>query len=532
MKTNTEILPGNTADLEEIIKVQANEILYLKEQIHTLKDYIYGSKSEKIFHPANRAIQLSLFGDNELGNETEEPESNSDEIEIPSHKRKKKTGRKPIPAHFPRIETIHDIDEKDKICACGTRKEVIGKESSERLDFVPAKLQVKKDVQLKYACPSCEGAEDDGPTVAIAPAPKYIIPKGIATPGLIANIIIEKFMDASPFYRQEAKFRRMGIDLKRATMCNWAIKTAQYCYPLLDLFQKEMIKESNLINIDETTFQVLKEPGRSPTQKSYIWVFRGGKQNKPIILFQYHETRSGDAAYIFLQNYSGYVQTDGFSGYNFLDNDPNRKRLDCWAHGRRYFTKASKSGTKKKGNKLTNADIAINFIRKLYAVERSAKDKKLSPDEIYNLRQNESKPILKEFKIWLDQKKGTVPPKSLLGKAFSYVLKRWPSLNMYLDNGYLTIDNNLAENAIRPFVVGRKNWLFSATQDGAHASAAMYSLIETAKANNLDPYAYLRYLFKKLPFVESTHDYKKLLPWNIVPDDLIDEYSIPILDQD
>ena len=278
-----------------------------------------------------------------------------------------------------------------------------------------------------------------------------------------------------------------------------------------------------MVNVDETPVQVLNEPGRSASQKSYMWVFRGGLPGKPIIVYQYHPTRSGGVAKLFLNEYQGVVQTDGYVGYDFLDKWQDIIHVGCWAHARRMFINVKKAGGRKKTG---SADVAISMIRRLYALEKIASKNELSTEEIYEMRQTQAKPILDEFKAWLNKRKDQVPPKSLLGKAVNYSLNQWHRLENYIKDGHAGIDNNLVENTIRPFAVGRKNWLFSGTPEGAQASALLFSLIETAKANKLEPYRYLRYLFEKIP-TTPTADLPDLLPNNLTPEKLIlpDEVS-------
>jgi len=291
------------------------------------------------------------------------------------------------------------------------------------------------------------------------------------------------------------------------------MQIAPVCQPILNLFIDEVLS-GFVIQADETTLQVLMEPGRDPTTKSYMWVFRRGDPGKPVLIYQYHQTRSGDVAKAFLCDFEGYVQTDGYSGYDFLDYDENIRHIGCWAHARRKFMDVIKAQGKKRKN--GSADKALNYIRKLYRIEKEAREKGLPVDELYQVRQQESKPILNKFKQWLKKTALQTPPKGLLDKAVAYTLNQWERLV----DGRLSIDNNMAENSIRPFVVGRKNWLFSGTPEGAEASALLYSLIETARANKREPYAYLRFIFEKLPTAESLQDYEALLPWNLSPDQL------------
>ena len=517
MTSNVETVVEKPADLQKMVddllrkeKAYQSEITILKEQVQYLQNQLFGRKSDK--NPINpEQIQLSLFdppqADFPIGDQLEQDE----QIEIQAHKRKKK-GRKAIPENLPRIEVIHDLEESEKICDCGCLKERIGEEESEQLDIIPAQIQVIKHVRPKYACKKCEGVESEGPVVAIAPMPEQIIPKCIGTAGLIVYVLVGKFVDALPFYRQEKQFIRIGIEISRATMCSWARKVAESCEILLQMLQKEILS-GPLIQIDETTCQVLNEPNRSNLTKSYMWVFRGGTPDHPGILFEYHPSRAGDVAAGFLNGYQGVVQTDGYSGYSFLDGKQGVQHMGCWAHVRRKFMDVIKAAGKSKAKKKTgHAGKALSYIKKLYKIEQDAKDKGLSGKALVHVRQEKATPILEEFKKWLDITVEAAPPKSLLGKAINYALNQWHRLVVYVDTAYVPPDNNMAENTIRPFVVGRKNWLFSASPDGACASAAIYSLIETAKANGLEPYWYFRYLLEKLPDAMTEDDYRALLP--------------------
>jgi transposase len=408
---------------------------------------------------------------------------------------------------------IHDLPEEEKVCACGCRLTKIDEEVSEKLDYIPAKLQVIRHIRYKYACKGCEGVDSDGGAVKIAPAPVQIIPKGIATPGLLAQILVSKFCDALPFYRQEKIFGRLDIDIPRATMANWAIKVFEQCRPLMEFLRSEILS-GPLVNIDETTVQVLKEPGRANTTQSYMWVFRGGPPDKPALVYQYHPTRSGDVAKDYLKDYNGYIQTDGYVGYDALGAQKGIIHLGCWAHARRKFHEAMQARQKdcRQNSKTGSADVALNYIKKLYAIESVARAQQLSPQQIQSRRQEQAKPVLDEFKSWLEKRFAQTPPKGIMGQAIAYALNQWPRLIVYLQDGHLRPDNNLVENAIRPFVVGRRNWLFSGHPRGAEASACLYSLIETAKANRLEPYLYFRFLFDRLPFAASEDDFKSLLP--------------------
>jgi transposase len=514
MSLESTSLPGDAQSLKQIISSQQQQIDYLQEMVRLLKNELFGRKSEAL--PAVNSNQLPLFA----SDAPVEPIEKDDEIVIPKHTRKKR-GRKPLPADLPRVEIVHDLPETEKRCACGAELSRIGEDTCEKLDYIPAKVQVLRHIRPKYACKHCEGVEDDGPTVKIAPPPVQLIPKSIATEGLLAHIAVSKFADALPLHRQQKIFGRLGVDLSRATLANWMIQAAGCCQPIIELLQQE-VRSGPLINVDESPFQVLKEPGRSDTTKSYMWVFCGGPLDAPTILYQYHPTRSGKVVCDMLDGYLGYVQSDGYSGYDQLSRKPGIIHLGCLAHARRKFVEVNK-GRKARGKQKTSkglADEALDFIGALYGIEKVARENDLSDEKIRNLRQEKAKPILDRFRTWLDTYHLQVPPKSLLGKAIQYCLNQWEKLVVYIDAGYLNPDNNVAENAIRPFVLGRKNWLFSGAPRGADASATFFSLIETAKANGLEPYAYLRYLFAKLPLARTTEDYQALLPKNIDRDAL------------
>jgi len=521
MNSDTSTLPDDPAALKQIIldlqnkQQKEHDALYkqidlLQEELRRVYAELFGPKSE-VFK--GQSPQLPLF---DMPEPDPDSEPTPEEVVVAPHSRKK-TGRKPLPDSLPRIEVVHDIEEVEKVCGCGAELNRIGEEVSEKLDLIPAIIRVIRHIRPKYSCKSCDGVDDEGATVKVAPVPPQIIPKGIASGGLLAHILTAKFEDALPFYRQQKQFTRLGVDLGRATMCNWAMKVAEHCQPLINLLHSEILS-GPLINVDETTVQVLEEPGRSPTTKSYMWVFRGGPTDSSNVLYQYHPSRAGDVAHTFLRDYNGAVQTDGYSGYNFLDSKSTVVHVGCWAHARRKFMEAEKA--RPKNAKPGSSTVALKYIQTLYGVEKKGKRLNISGRELVLLREKEALPTLLKFRKWLEKKSLAVTPKSLLGKAVSYTLKQWQRLTAYIHLADVSPDNNSAENAIRPFVVGRKNWLFAGTPDGARASAAMYTLIETAKANNLDVYRYLRFLFEKLPFAKTEEEYRNLLPSKLNPEQI------------
>ena len=375
MNLNVENLPEDPSELKEIITTQSKnyqkKIEHLEQYIRLLKNEIFGSKSEK--RPRLDDKQVPLFDEIEIiADEAVEAEE-EEKIIVPSHSRSKR-GRKPLPADLPREDIIHDISDAEKDCPCGARCECIGQEVSEKLAYVPAELKVERHIRLKYACRECEGVEDEGPTVKIAPVPVQLIPKGIATPGLLAQIVTSKFEDALPLYRQEKIFSRLGIDLPRATMAGWMIKIADRASPILQLFEQE-IRSGPFVNIDETPVQVLNEPDHPNTCKSYMWVFRGGDPDHPSLVYRYDPSRSGKVPLKFLNDYNGFVQTDGYIGYEILGRQSGIVLVGCWYHARRKFTAVIKA--KAHPNKQHNAEKALakveqqmtHFFRKLLKLQ-------------------------------------------------------------------------------------------------------------------------------------------------------------------
>ncbi|MEW6487397.1 MAG: IS66 family transposase [Thermodesulfobacteriota bacterium] len=520
MALDITALPNDVDALKRIVSEYDAEMIRLREQVEYLKHKLFGRKSEQLTEAERR--QLYLFNEAELGAGEERDEPPEETIAVPAHFRTKKRGRRPLPENLPRERVVFDIPEADKHCGCGQPKSVIGEEVSEKLDIEPARLTVRQEVRLKYACRHCEGVEDEGPTVQIAPVPPAIIPKGIATPALLAFVLTAKFVDALPFYRQEKQFARLGIELSRQTLCGWAMQVAEACAPVLAQARLALLR-GPLIRIDETRVQVLEEEGRAPQTQSYMWLFRGGLPDHPLLEYHYHPTRAGQVAADYLGDFQGLAQTDGYPGYDFLDRRPGIRHAGCWAHVRREFhdVKTVAAGRNRSAaTKAGSVDVALDFIRKLYAIEQRAKEQGLTGEALVAVRQAQAKPLLVRFKAWLDQREREVPPKTLLGKAIGYALGQWPRLLVYLDHAVLTPDNNLVENGIRPFVLGRKNWLFAGNPRGAAASAALYSLIETAKANGLDPHRYLHYLFAHVPLARTPEDYAALLASNLTPEQI------------
>jgi len=482
------------------------QVLTLTEQLNLALARRYAASSEKL-----SPDQICLFDEAELDGEAQ-PDSaadaGDDEVTVAAHKRKKR-GRKPIPDHLPRIDVIHEIPEPERRCEHdGRLLREIDEVISEQLDIIPAKIRVLRHIRKKYAC-------DCGQCIKTAALPAQPIPKSMASPGLLAHIAVSKYQDALPLYRQETILQRIGVDIPRATLANWMIRAGTLIQPLVNLLEDRLLSH-DILQMDETTVQVLKESGKKAQSKSYLWLQRGGPPDQKVVRFHYDPGRGAAVARRLLDGFAGYLQTDGYDGYNAVVAANDLIHVGCWAHARRRFSDAVKA--QGKNRKRGKAHRGLALIQKLYRVEKQAK--RLKPEKRFEHRQRHAKPILDEMRAWLDQSVGQVPPTSATGKALHYLHKQWSKLIRYLDDGRLEIDNNAAENAIRPFVLGRKNWLFSDSVKGVTASANLYSLIETAKANRLEPYAYLRYLFTELPKAETVEAIEALLPGNVDDDQI------------
>ena len=497
-----ENLPDDVGQLKTLVWDYYQQNRQLQDRVTLLQAALYAPKSEKSKDLFQGILPLPLI------KIAEAKPAEVPVVEVPAHTRAKR-GRKPLPDHLPRIEITHDLPEDQKICSCGTRLNRIGAEVSEKLDYVPAIMQVERHIRPKYACPACDG-EEGMPVVRIAPMPPQIIPKGIATPSLLAQVITAKFVDAMPFYRQTKQFARLGVDIPRHSMSGWAMAVAKALEPLHELFQTE-IRSGPAINMDETTLQVLKEPGRADTSTSYLWLFRGGNPERPTVVYRYDPSRSGSVPREYLGEYKGYIQTDGYSGYRALGESDGIIHVGCMAHIRRKFMDVQKATSKKIMH--GTAKEILDLIGLLYKVEHNIKE--LSPEEKVPKRRELAVPILDAIRAILDERIDHVPPKSLLGQAMTYARNQWGRTVRYVDCGLLTPDNNAAENAIRPVALGLKNWLFAGAPKGADASAMLFSLVETAKANEIEPQAYLKFLFERFPAAQTTEDMRALMPQHV-----------------
>ncbi|MGK0473195.1 MAG: transposase [Candidatus Azotimanducaceae bacterium] len=410
--------------------------------------------------------------------------------------------RTPLPQDLPRVRQVEVLPAEELICECGCQLEEIGEDISEQLDIIPARVQVIQHVRKKYACKNCEEA------IKSAPRPNTLLPKAIASANTMAYIITSKYADGLPLYRLSEILKRYGVDLSRQTLSASVLKTAQLVDPMIEQMLPQL-HAGPVLHMDETRVQVLKEPGRAAQSQSYMWVQRGGPPDKPIIHFTYEPSRAASVPAQLLSGYEGVLMTDGYQPYRQVAAQQQLTHLCCWAHVRRKFKEAMKAQPKGKTGK---ADMGLHFIAKLYGIEKREKTSDAATRQL--ARATEASPVLEQFKKWLDTTLTQIPPKSATGRAVNYALEYWPELNQYGENGDWPIDNNPAENAIRPFVIGRKNWLFSDSQRGAKASANLYSLIETAKANDREPYRYLCWLFERLATADLG-DCESLMPWNM-----------------
>lgn len=467
---------------------------YLLEQMRLAKQQRFSASSEK------NLLQADLF--DEAGIELpEEVKETIQEQDDENHANKKKRpARKPIPADLPREVIIHDLPASEKICTCGSELVRIGEEISEQVKYIPAQLSVVQHVRPKYACKPCEA------TVRMAAMPSLLLPKSLATPELVAHILVSKYVDHVPLYRQEAMWRRIGLDMPRSSLCGWIVKTAELCRPLIMRLQTQL-NQYDYIQADETRLHVLNETGRSNSSQSTMWIYKGGDLTHPCAVFDYQETRGGHHAQTFLKGFKGYLQTDAYSGYHFTEKDKAIWPLGCLAHARRPFAELAKLS---KGAGL--AIQALHYFQRLYAIEKQAREVRLPYQQRYEFRCQQAPPIFDAFKKWLETHLTKVPKQHKLGQGMHYILRHWNKLKGYLKAGHLEIDNNAVENLIRPLALGRKNWLFAGSPTGAKAAAIFYSLIATCKLNGREPYQYFCQMLPLLRLCKTDEDYNKLLP--------------------
>jgi transposase len=509
-----EQLTQENARLMALLSQQEQTIQSLQHQLHLFRTARFGRKSEKGVVPEQMALQF----DEAIPVEEDPSKEQAADIQTVTFTRNKKgTGRKPLPPSLPYVEHVYDLTDEEKHCSCGCTLTHIRDEITEQLDVVPQMTFRVVHIRKQYACKGCEDS------MKLAKFPQQPIPQSIATPGLLAAVINSKFRCHMPLYRQEAMFHEAGVSLTRGTLSNWMIKAADLLTPLVKLMEDE-IQNYDIAYADETTLQVLNEKGKSPTQKSYMWLFIGGPPVKRAFVYQYHPSRSHQIPINFFSDFKGYLHADCYQAYVTLGLQESIQHVACWAHARRYFVDVAKI-TKKQGL----AHQVITMIGQLYHLEAQLKEHKASADVIFATRINTAQPILNELKELLEQASLRVFPKSPIGHAVFYALNHWHSLKTYLHDGRLEIDNNLSERSIKPFVIGRKNWLFHGNEAGARAGSILFSLIETCKHHQVDVFSWLKYALTHVQQAHTVEQLEQLLPYNINIQILDNMRSLPDL---
>jgi len=478
-----------------VIHEQQKRIALLEEYLRLAKVQRFGKSSEK------NPYQGELFDEAELEVDVDILASQLTEKKPV----KKKPPKKALSSQLPRIQIHLDLTEAEKEGAINTFYTPV----KEELDIIPAQVRV-----LEYLQEKAVFSKNSEKIIVAAKRPKHPLGKTIASVGLLSYIIIAKYVDGLPLYRLEKILSRYGGSMTRTAMANWIIRLDDVFLPLINLIREHQLS-GHYLQADETRLQVLKEPGKPATSDKWMWVVRGGPPQQPVVLFDYDASRSAEVPLRLLNGFRGILQTDGYAGYNAVCEKNKLTHVGCWDHARRKFIESSKAvaATKQKKNTVSKADVALGKINKLYAIERTLKT--LTPEQRKTQRQLQSVPLLNELKEWLDKNITKIPKESLTYKAIYYTRNQWDKLIPYCDDGHIHISNILAENAIRPFAIGRKNWLFSDTPRGAHASATCYSLIETAKANDIEPSQYILHVLKHIADADTLEKLEALLPWNM-----------------
>ena len=482
----------------------------LKEEVDLLRKKLFGISSEK--RVLDIPGQLNFFNEAELEQDPALVQMEELEASSPEKTPKKRKARATDAERFKGIpveKEYLDLSEKEKNCpVCGTALKQIGEEFVRReLVFIPARLKVREYYSRNYECPQC--SQHGIPVIKKGKDGRPHMLYGMACAGTVAWVMYQKFCNALPYFRQEKDWKQYGASITRKTMANWVIQNSEaFFLPMYEYFQRKLL-EREFAMADETPLQVLHEPGRRAQTQSYMWLFRSGEDGlPPIIFYKYSETRAGENAVDFLRGFKGYLMCDGYSGYNKV---PDAKRTACWAHIRRYLTDAIPKG---KALDYTQPSVqGVMYINQLFHLEDIIKAKHTSFDAIKKARLEKEKPVVEGFLSWLDQQ---APVRgSRMDKAVTYIQNRRPYLTTYLEDGRCSFSNNLSENAIRPFTVGRRNWLFCDTPNGAQASSLVYSMVEIAKANGVNVYHYLTYLLEKMPSNRMSDEELELLaPWN------------------
>jgi transposase len=519
-RKKTDLSAMSRKEIEElaVALMDRNEALsaensWLIEQIKVSKKKMFGQSSESgILAEEEQLSMLMNEPETFSGSDTAEP--GLEEARICAPRKKRKGDKKAKIRHLPVKQTDYILSEEDRICKrCGNVLHEMKKEVRDEITYVPPKFYVKRSVRHIYACRSCDTDGTKG-TIVRADAPFPLLPNSLASPSLVAHIIDAKYVNALPLYRQEQDLLRNGMRLSRQTLSNWVIKSTQRYLIKIYGKMKEQLIAGDILHADETELEVLSEPGREAKQKSYMWVYRNGNGAKDCVIYEYTPGRSGRYPEKFLEEFSGYLQTDGYSGYGSICRDDDRRAgpiisVGCLAHARRKFTDAlAASG----GSRPPNICKGISFCDELFRIEKECRD--MDPEERKAVRGCREKDILDAYFEWLKKLSSETLPKSMLSQAVNYSLNQEQQLRRYLEDGRLEISNNAAERAIKPFVIGRKNWLFSNTPKGAEASAVIYSIVETAKANGLKPFEYLTHVLEVMSQDSSEDIVESLMPWS------------------
>ena len=506
MTSSTDYIAETERLRAQLIEKEAR-IEVLEEVIRHLKIKRFMPSSEK-----TNVDQFLLFDESELCTDPElEMHEKKNEKKNKDTSSNKPRGRKPLSKDLPREQIFLYLTDEEKNGA----KSTFFAKVKEELDIIPAKVRVLEYMQEKAVFEKADGHQK----MLAAELPKHPLPGSLGSTGLIAHVMTSKYVDGLPLYRIAKMFQRYGGELSRTTLANYMIKSAKVLQPLINLLREHQ-NSGDIVAMDETRIQVLKEPGKSATSDKYMWVSLGGPPTEQSVLFHYDPSRSSDVPLELLDGFKGYLQTDGYAGYNAACMKYGLTHVGCMDHARRKFIEAQQAQPKSKKTKVSKADIALSYINKLYRIERQLADMKekqpeIASEEIIAYRQEHSVPLFNELKVFLEKNQKKVPKDSLTHTAINYMLNQWTKLVVYCNHSEIRISNIMAENAIRPFVVGRKAWLFADTPQGAHASAACYSLVETAKLNGLEPFNYLRTILTKLPYAETVEQIEALLPWNI-----------------
>lgn len=504
-------LQEQTTQLQErskTVETQKVRIDQLMGMLSKLQKSMYGQSSEKrkyVLGADNN--QLSLFNEAEV--EARRQATEPTKVSICGHTRKAKRTKEELAADIPVVEILCELDTEKLDCeVCGGKMRALGKEvAREELEIIPAQVRLLRYIKCSYVCESCE-KETGEATIVKAPTPVPVIKRSLASASTVAHVMYQKYVNGMPLYRQEKDWTNQGVVLSRATLANWIIRSSiDWLLPMWEAMKKHLLKQP-VIHADETVIQVLKEEGKKPSSASRMWVYCSGNTGTaPVVLFEYQPTRSGEHARRFLTGFHGYLQTDGYSGYNKV---PDVTRCGCWAHLRRKYQDAMPKSGDIAGS---TAAVGFDYCNQLFSIEKELV--KLTPEERKIQRQERSKPVLEAYWSWLETVNALKGSK--LSDAVTYSLNQKDSLDTFLEDGRIELSNNRAENAIRPFVVGRKSWLFADTKKGATSSAIIYSIVETAKANNLNVYMYLVHIFSKMPgtvFKDDPSLLENFMPWS------------------